>query len=1023
MKRFSCAVFLAVCCALPTAVVAGTADIFVFVNDQPVKDIEVMLNGQSTGVTDDSGFISAEMGDGDQAIVLIKEGKEFSSTEYSVTATQDAEVSFVLYTDEAPVINVAIIGAGTASERAVGFLKGAITDVNGEPIDGAKIAIAGSDLAAYSDASGSYSLTVTRGVYDFEVSHPDFPSTELKDVRIVANIGTAAVVKLQPAGGEAPSEEGAPPSQPRPQVNIALPVEEMVILGHFSGASEDAFTIEQMATTVVDALDLEQIIRMGDSDVAGVVKRVVGVSVVDGKFAVIRGLDGRYIPSELNRVLMPTTNPFKRDAELDLFPAEILGGIDIQKSFSADLPADSTAGTILIKTRDIPDEYSNKLGVSIAYSSEFTGDDGFTLEGPFSSIPQALDDETNGGRQLIICQIAGQQGCVEPERAAELSNLLPNAWNPGVSSISPDYGLSYSLGNVFDMDFGSLAAYGSLSYNESSKEKVDGFIDDTEDRGEFSESAITEKINGYLVVGATLNNGAVLDSKTSFISNSSETVRIFDVVEIDDDTSSFTTQLELKDREYLGQLFSGEHFIFGDHTLDWRIGFSNSTADIPDRRTHEIRGGSIVTSNIERYFLEMEEDAVDFGLDYVLPADISSSWRLEYKAGLLFNEKERTNEVIRIGALRTNPSVSLATDIEEFLSPENFNSGDVQLSPITANSDLYESEQTTTAFYSTVDLHYNDSSTFTLGVRFEEFEQAIFFPNVDEDDENNPLSNETSDPYPVIGYIFRPNETWQFRFSYAETISRPTTTERAPTIFFDDRGRQFIGNPDLLDSEITNFDFRVEYYFLEQGSVSLALFYKDIENPTEIAIPRASGSASSALTWRNEEGADLFGVEFDINKEFINTGDLSAFVSANLALIESEIVLGEQSAADQLLDERELQGQSPALGNLQLGLDLFESQQKFTLLVNYFDDRIDIVQDNPLNVIFEEGRITVDFNYEKAFYNGSSIKVKLQNITDAPIDFTQAPADLSNPDNQLSRELVEGWNVGPKISVGYSYKF
>src|SRR5690606_9928416 len=101
---------------------------------------------------------------------------------------------------------------------------------------------------------------------------------------------------------------------------------------------------------------------------AGALKRVAGVDVNDGKYAVVRGLDGRYISSTLNGDLMPTTDPLRRDVQLDLFPANILGSIQIQKSYTADMPGDTTGGSIGMATRNAPDERVHQISLAAGYN-------------------------------------------------------------------------------------------------------------------------------------------------------------------------------------------------------------------------------------------------------------------------------------------------------------------------------------------------------------------------------------------------------------------------------------------------------------------------------------------------------------------------------------------------------------------------------------------------------------------------------------------------------------------------------
>src|SRR5690606_16547859 len=126
------------------------------------------------------------------------------------------------------------------------------------------------------------------------------------------------------------------------------------------------------SSAVLNAIGAEQLARFGDSSAASALKRVAGVSVVGGQFAVVRGLQGRYISSTLNGSLMPSTDPMRRDVPLDLFPASVLGGINIQKSYAPDLPGDTTGGAIMMETKGLPDGEVRKLGVSGAINTRTT---------------------------------------------------------------------------------------------------------------------------------------------------------------------------------------------------------------------------------------------------------------------------------------------------------------------------------------------------------------------------------------------------------------------------------------------------------------------------------------------------------------------------------------------------------------------------------------------------------------------------------------------------------------------------
>ena len=150
-------------------------------------------------------------------------------------------------------------------------------------------------------------------------------------------------------------------------------------------------------------------------------------------------------------------------------------------------------------------------------------------------------------------------------------------------------------------------------------------------------------------------------------------------------------------------------------------------------------------------------------------------------------------------------------------------------------------------------------------------------------------------------------------------------------------------------------------------------------------------------------------MELDVNKEFLNTSDITAFVGANLTFIDSEVTLNDNSARLQLYQVRELQGQSQSLANIQIGVDHYETAQKFTFLVNYFDDRIDRVTRAPFELIYEAGRVTVDFNYEIGLFDEkAALSLKAKNITNENVEYLQGG------------RAIEGWKNGTELSVGFS---
>ena len=101
----------------------------------------------------------------------------------------------------------------------------------------------------------------------------------------------------------------------------------------------------------------EQISRTGDSDAAAALRRVTGVTLVDGKFIYVRGLGERYSSTQLNGAAVPSPDPTRSVIPLDLFPASIIESLSVQKSYSPSMPAHFGGGNVDIRLKSIPSDF------------------------------------------------------------------------------------------------------------------------------------------------------------------------------------------------------------------------------------------------------------------------------------------------------------------------------------------------------------------------------------------------------------------------------------------------------------------------------------------------------------------------------------------------------------------------------------------------------------------------------------------------------------------------------------------
>jgi TonB-dependent receptor len=1028
MTRFLKVVLLLVPTLFTAAVNAQDLLVNAFLESRPFSGVELEVNGRLAGVTGQMGEVTVDLSPGKKKILFLKNGIPLSDAyEFTVGEGENVELSVVFSNfDDNPTFNIERYAenAPPADEvAATGTIGGEIRDNRGRPIAGAIVSADGTEASATSDADGLFELSLPRGTYDLVITHPEHQTVRRDGFRVVSNIGLAVNVRLtpQPPGNAVPSADAA--------ANLPAVDDELVVTGTYR-RSEDSVSVEKFSAAITSAISIDDLLRSGDSDVAEALKRLVGVSVTDGRYAVVRGLDGRYIAATLNGSLMPSTDPFRRDVQLDLFPADILSGIEIQKTFSANLPGDTTGGIVRITTRGMPEEYVNKVSASVGYTTDVTGERVGTYRGGDSDrlgfddgtreLPGIVRGVSQNGQRISVCQVQGQQGCVQPAEAATAAIALSNIWAPGTETAGPAFGLGYTLGNVFDRPNGRLGLYGTASYDRDHESEIDATVDDSRTESNRDRDSVNTDISGYFVGAYESDNGWSASSKT-LVLRDTENTTIFERGrdKIEDQLFNQTT-LSWIERQYLGQQFEGSVALFDtEHELVWRAGYSQTNRYAPDRRSYGYRGVLLDLGSIQRSYSDLTEDSYDLGLDYKIPFDrdlFGRSVSGTLTAGLLANRRERDTELIRLGYQARDGVPALDQDIEAILVPETFNNDAIRLIARTAPTDSYEADQDALAAYVSTEANIGDAWTVVAGLRQDRYEVDIRYPNGGFT--TSPGQLESDELLPALAVIYRPLDQWQLRFGYSATVSRPNITEIARSRFFDEDDRLFFGGCEsstqsqCLPSFIDNFDVRAEYYFGDNDSVSLALFNKQIDDPLEVSLPQASGSANiGSFAFSNGDSATVQGIEIDLNKTFLERQDYSVLLGANIAFIDSETTLSAAAANQEGGSKRDLQGQSPVLANMQVTVDHFPWDQQLTVLLNYFDDRIDRAARGALGSIVEAGRFTVNLNYEKGLTEQSSLNLRVQNLLDEDVEFTQ------------NGRVIERWRDGVEVSLGYSWNF
>jgi len=338
----------------------------ILIDGQPATGADVMLDGKSIGKIRSDGSFWHQGFDGGRHTLTLKQGSETIPYSFSVAHDEAAIISLSKNSgdnnvnaaiDRVPLtavqVNNSEVKITGKDAVARGMVSGGVYGMEtGGPIRNAVIKVVGKvggkNIETRSDRNGEFKIELPKGSYSLQVEHPDYMTRTLKGVNVMRSMEVNVLAELPMK-----TEDGT------------NQIEEVVAIGTYQPFNP--VDQERMATSVMDTMDFTQIARFDDGTVSSALKRVVGVSMEDSRYAIVRGMKSRYQSTFFNGAILPATDPARRDLPLDIFPADIMQSLSLQKSATADVPGMATAGHIEMNTKPTPDEGYFKISVSTAY--------------------------------------------------------------------------------------------------------------------------------------------------------------------------------------------------------------------------------------------------------------------------------------------------------------------------------------------------------------------------------------------------------------------------------------------------------------------------------------------------------------------------------------------------------------------------------------------------------------------------------------------------------------------------------
>lgn len=908
-------------------------------------------------------------------------------------------------------------------------IKGKVTDsTTGEPLIGATVQIDGTTKAAATDIDGLFAFSGLdeNANYTLTIKYISYKTKKIDGVRAEAQ---PQVIEIKLTPDEQTLNEVTVTGVARKNTEIAV------------------IQMTKSSPVIVSNVSAQEITKTQDTNAGEVIRRVPGVSLIDDKFVMVRGLSQRYNNVWINGGAVPSSEADSRAFSFDLIPSSQIDNMQIVKTPSPEYPADYTGGFITITTKDIPAENTAELSVGGNWNDITSFSDFKYAKGSgtdflgFDSGMRGL----NGGINSTLNSIAGNGVDL-------LNNHLNNDWR--VRNMNPvgDLKLSGSLGRRWklgDRQLGMIAAFNySNEYRkyEDMQNNLFGVYDAEKDESNYLRYSVDDQYNHNVRLGAMLNftllsadGNSKYQLKNIFnqIGNDRYTWREGLSAQSDNENSA---EYYYRSRTtYNGQI-TGKH-TFALDELDWSASYSYANRNVPDRRRYLINdalepGVMQLTSpnDISREWTKLDEHIVsaavndkhDFKFGSFTPS-------LKFGAyGEYRTRKYTTRDFIYNwnAASNTLPDGFRQNDLSEMLSDESYFGADrLYLLEEQHMRNNYKGNNYLGAGYFAANIPLGNFNIYA-GLRYE-YDHMELITNT-RDNAESPFSHnyEYNDLFPSVNTTYKINDKHQLRLSYGKTVNRPEFREVSPSVFYDfDLASNVQGNTDLKPCYIQNVDFRYEFYPSKGEIISIAAFYKYFDSPIEWTYT-VTGGTSLVYSYMNAQRANNYGIELDIRKDLSFIGLPGFSWSFNGALIKSRVKFEAGSKEE----DRPMQGQSPYLVNTGLFYKNDKLQLDVALLYNRIGKRIIGVGrsegttsgNEALRVpdSYEMPRDVIDLSASKKFGNHWELKLSIRDLLAQKVYYKQfADVHYSNGTSREVEQITRAYKPGRNIGVSAVYKF
>lgn len=901
-----------------------------------------------------------------------------------------------------------------------GVICGKVLDLKlKEPLIGASVVIEGTTTGAITDLDGNFRIEkVQPGKYSVAASYVSYQTQVVKDVPVVAQQEAVLNIELSDAN---------------------LQLQNVVVVAQRKLGTEMAvLNTVRKSLPVVSGISAQQISKTQDSDAAEVLRRIPGITIVDDRFIIVRGLAQRYNNVWLNNATTPSSETDSRAFSFDVLPSSLIDNMMVYKSPSADLPADFSGGFVRVLTKNIPEGNSFNISYQLGFNtnasfrkfqlSEGTAADYLGFGAGSRTLPSGAPTHLNE---------------VSKDEAVQFTRRMNTGWGINHFTAIPEQKLTFTMNRSFhvgDMKIGNITSVNYSTGYDYYEMKNNNYLsyDLANDEPSYRYRYNDRQYKNTTKLGALFNWSLLKgDSKYEFRNFFNQRgVSALSQREGTDFYSDENLQkwesLYTGRTTYSGQL-SGEHKLKEDiNKLDWTGGYAFAAYNEPDRKVVKSKQQMVegedayYVSDPTRYYQKLTDNSASLSLNYEHKLPVNDVFTPVLSTGLYGEYKNRDFSARRFGynLLGSGYDRFAAWDYSDVFTDSNISADRIYMKESTNKSDSYTSDNLLGAAYALARLNWGEKLNANVGVRMEYYQLKL---DGYESDGVKPvnLDQNSVDLFPSVNVAYSLNERHQFRIAYGRSVNRAEFREIVPYVYYDfGRDANIVGNVNLKNAYVNNMELRYEYYPTPGETITIGGFFKDFSNPIEQTYYEAGSGLQ--YTYHNADRAKAFGVEVDIKKQLDFIGMKGLSLVFNGAYIYSKVYFADGAFER----NRPMQGQSPYLINAGLFYQHDDSGISASVLYNRIGKRIETVgvpkQDpnDDIPDIYEMPRNSLDLSFSKAIGKHVEIKGGVKDLLHSKIEYKQF-LQLTEAAGEMREveQLVRSYRPGVTIHVGVSVKF